>query len=237
MIYRQVGDTSFLLDYAGVRFLIDPVMEELKGGEAASAAFSELLDVDAVIATHLSESSFDRAARRLIPRGMKVFVQNEADEHELERDGFSNVEILGDDTEFQHLWVRRIPSFRYCEGTLEPDPKSCGVIISHPVLNSVYIAGESVWYDSMKKVLKSWKPRLVVVSAGYTGCSGECSMGMRREDIAAIHLSYPRAKIIAGRYPSCARKGLCREELRLYVEEHRLKDAVLFPKDGEEHRL
>ena len=35
------------------------------------------------------------------------------------------------------------------------DQKGCGVLISHPVLNSAYLTGESSWYDGMKQVLKT----------------------------------------------------------------------------------
>ena len=65
-----------------------------KGLRKNEIKFSDLLDVDAVIATHLTKGAFDGEARRLIPRGMKVFVQNEADADSLSMDGFSNLEIL-----------------------------------------------------------------------------------------------------------------------------------------------
>ena len=74
MIYRQIQRNSYLLDYAGQRFLVDPVMGGLENGTSENVKFGELLDVDAVIATHLTGGTFDSEARRLIPRGMKVFV-------------------------------------------------------------------------------------------------------------------------------------------------------------------
>ena len=78
MIYKQVQQSTYLLDYAGQRFLVDPIMGGLeKGAAKEEIKFSDLLDVDAVIATHLTKGAFDGEARRLIPRGMKVFVQNE----------------------------------------------------------------------------------------------------------------------------------------------------------------
>ncbi|MDD5967281.1 MAG: hypothetical protein PUC28_10930, partial [Blautia sp.] len=90
MIYRQIQRNSYLLDYAGQRFLVDPVMGGLENGTSENVKFGELLDVDAVIATHLTGGTFDSEARRLIPRGMKVFVQNELDADSLDADGFSN---------------------------------------------------------------------------------------------------------------------------------------------------
>lgn len=228
---------TFLLDYAGQRFLVNPVMEETPGNEKPAVAFGELLDVDAVISTRLSPSSFDRAARRLIPRGMKVFVPNQEDVDVLEKDGFSNLEVLTEKTEFCHLGVRRMPSYQSICGTSVPDEKSCGVMIFHPVLNSVYIAGRTVWNDEIKKILKSWKPRSIVTSAGFREKEGRSRFGMDREEIAAIHLSYPRAKIIVSNRPDTAEEYVSREDIRSYVAWQRMEEALLFPKDGEQYRL
>ena len=53
MIYKQVQQSTYLLDYAGQRFLVDPIMGGLeKGAAKEEIKFSDLLDVDAVIATH-----------------------------------------------------------------------------------------------------------------------------------------------------------------------------------------
>ena len=114
-------------------------------------------------------------------------------------------------------------------------------MISHPVLNSAYLAGESSWYDGMKQVLKTWKPRLIVVSAGFSGrgegrdTSGQ--FGMSREEIAAVHLSYPRAHIITTGCPDNTCSMVSRRELEKYVEQQRMEQSVWFPKDGEEYRL
>ena len=242
MIYKPVQRGTYLLDYAGQRFLVNPVMGGLQGENGGNVIkFGELLDVDAVIATHLTAGAFDGEARRLIPRGMKVFVQDEKDADSLSADGFSNLEILTETTEFCHLSIRKTPAFYRVNGISAMDQKGCGVLISHPVLNSAYLAGESSWYDGMKQVLKTWKPRLIVVSAGFSGrgegrdTSGQ--FGMSREEIAAVHLSYPRAHIITTGCPDHTCSMVSRRELEKYVEQQRMEQSVWFPKDGEEYRL
>lgn len=125
MIYKQVQQSTYLLDYAGQRFLVDPIMGGLeKGAAKEEIKFSDLLDVDAVIATHLTKGAFDGEARRLIPRGMKVFVQNEADADSLSMDGFSNLEILTETTEFCHLSIRKTPAFYKVNGISTMDRKA-----------------------------------------------------------------------------------------------------------------
>ena len=50
MIYRQIQRNSYLLDYAGQRFLVDPVMGGLENGISENVVkFGELLDVDAYL--------------------------------------------------------------------------------------------------------------------------------------------------------------------------------------------
>ncbi|MFQ9151257.1 MAG: hypothetical protein ACLR6B_06685 [Blautia sp.] len=111
----------------------------------------------------------------------------------------------------------KTPAFYRVNGISAMDQKGCGVLISHPVLNSAYLAGESSWYDGMKQVLKTWKPRLIVVSAGFSGrgegrdTSGQ--FGMSREEIAAVHLSYPRAHIITTGCPDNTCSMVSRREL------------------------
>ena len=236
LIFRQVRNTTFLLDYAGCRFLINPVLEDGSGlGRSASLPVSlgELLDVDAVIATKLSEHSFDAGARRWIPRGTKVFVQDERDAMELGNFGFSNLEVLGDATHFHYLDLHKIPAFQGQGFTPRRDERSCGVMITHPVLNSTYITGESVWYDDMKPTIKTWKPRLIIVSATNPTPLG-IRTGMNQEEIAAVHLTMPRAKIIATR-PYGSKEG--EKNLRAYLQAHRMENAVLLPEDGVEYRL
>ena len=239
MIYRQIQRNSYLLDYAGQRFLVDPVMGGLENGTSENVVkFGELLDVDAVIATHLTGGTFDSEARRLIPRGMKVFVQNEIDADSLDAEGFSNLEILTETTEFAHLSIRKTPAFYHVGGAAEKNEKSCGVLISHPVLNPDYLAGESAWYDGMKQVLKTWKPRLIVVSAEFSDTEkGGSRFGMNREELAALHLSFPRARIITTGCTDETFSTVSRRELKRYVETHRMEESVWFPKDGEEYRL
>lgn len=239
MIYRQGQRTMFLLDYAGQRFLVNPMFQ--KSERESEVPFKELLDVDAVIAMHLSESSFDQEARRLIPRGMKIFVRNETDAKSLEGDGFFNLEILTERTEFQHVGIRKVPVYKKTEGRIREDEESCGIMIHHPVLNSVYLAGRGTWYDGMRKMLKRWKPRVIVVSPEFAGKKGS-RFGMSREDTAAVHLSYPRARIIVNRCPEViednpAAELLPREELRSYMQAQRMEAAFLFPESGEEYRM
>ena len=60
---------------------------------------------------------------------------------------------------------------------------------------------------------------------------------MNREELAALHLSFPRARIITTGCTDETFSTVSRRELKQYVETHRMEESVWFPKDGEEYRL
>ena len=79
------------------------------------------------------------------------------------------------------------------------------------------------------------------MSAGFSedgeGSGAGGQFGMNREEIAAVHLSYPRAHIITTGCPDHTNIMVSRRELKQYVEQQRMESSVWFPKDGEEYRL
>lgn len=228
MIFKQIRDTAFVLDYAGTRFLVNPVLGALE----PSVSLGTLLDVDAVIATDLSGSCFDEAARQLIPRGMKIFVQGEKDAEKLSGCGFSNIEILTENGRFQYLDIRRTPAFYSRKGQAELNPASCGVMIMHPVLNSTYIIGNSVWHEGIKETIQRYKPRLIIVNAGNGQLLDDSKKTMNQDEIAAVHLTMPKARIIA-----VGEKGLEADKLDDFVRDHRMEKSVMIPEEGKEYLI
>src|SRR5690625_2227457 len=60
-------------------------------------------DIDAVIVTHLHLDHWDDAAIELLPKDIKLFVQNEKDAIEIKKAGFQNIAILQEDTVFEDV--------------------------------------------------------------------------------------------------------------------------------------
>ena len=97
MIYKQVQREHLS---AGLRRAAFPGGSRLwavykTGLRGNVIKFSELLDVDAVIATHLTAGAFDGEARRLIPQGDEGLCTGRGGcGFAVCMDGFSNLEIL-----------------------------------------------------------------------------------------------------------------------------------------------
>lgn len=96
-------------DIRGVRFLVDPWLGAKESIPPIPGSpnpdlrcpvsdlplpLDEILDVDAVIATHLHFDHFDETAMERIPKSMVVFVQDEIDGETLRAKGFQDVRIL-----------------------------------------------------------------------------------------------------------------------------------------------
>jgi L-ascorbate metabolism protein UlaG (beta-lactamase superfamily) len=105
MKIKQVRNATLIIEYAGKKFLIDPFLAE-KGaypgfeGTANShlrnplvdltVPLDEILNVDAVIVTHLHPDHWDEAAKALVPKDIPIFAQNEQDAAAIQAVGFGN---------------------------------------------------------------------------------------------------------------------------------------------------
>jgi len=124
MKIKQFRNANLLIDYAGKKFLVDPMLAE-KGaypgfpGTVNShlsnplvelpVAINEILKVDAVMVTHTHPDHWDEAAKRLIPKELLIYAQNEKDAAEIRSAGFSNVQILTESTEFDGITLSKMP--------------------------------------------------------------------------------------------------------------------------------
>ncbi|MCA4823756.1 MAG: MBL fold metallo-hydrolase, partial [Serratia rubidaea] len=115
MKLTQIRNATLVLEYAGKKFLIDPMLAEKDAwdGFAGSArshlrnpmvalpvAIEELLDVDAVIITHTHTDHWDEAAQQLVPKDMLIYTQNESDAALIRSQGFLNVRALESENRF-----------------------------------------------------------------------------------------------------------------------------------------
>ena len=109
MKLKQIRNATMIIEYANKRFLIDPMLGD-KGIYPPfpgthnqhlnnpivelPVSMEEVLDIDAVIVTHIHLDHFDPAAMEIIPKDMKMFAQNEYEANQMKEAGFTNVEVL-----------------------------------------------------------------------------------------------------------------------------------------------
>ena len=252
MKFQQLRNATIIIEYAGKKILVDPMLAEkgaVPGFEGTinshlanplvdlPISIDEILDVDAVIVTHIHPDHWDEAAINLVPKDMLIFTQNEKDAAEIQAQGFSNIRVLGENTDFDDITLIKTPGRHGGEKTMEKFAELLGhvsgVVFKHPEEKTFYIAGDTVWYEGVEENLKKYDPDVVVLNSGDAQVLGYDPIIMDKKDVYEVYKAAPRATIIASHMESVNHAMLSRKELREFISEKGMTQRVLVPEDGE----
>ncbi|MBE2978720.1 MBL fold metallo-hydrolase [Priestia megaterium] len=251
MKINQIRNATILVEYANKKFLIDPMLAE-KGTyppfpnsprqdqnnplvSLPTPVENIIEGIDAVIVTHLHLDHFDEAAQRILPKDIKMFVQNEEDATEVKNAGFQNVEVLQEDTVFEGIQLIKTKGEHGRGEILKLAGLVCGVIFKHHSEKTLYVAGDTVWYDEIQKTIDTHKPEIIVVNGGDNQFFEGGSLIMGKEDIYEVYKAAPDAKIIVVHMEAVNHWNLSREELNSFINEKEMSSTVLVPDDGESY--
>lgn len=251
-----IRNATLVLNYTGKRILMDPmfakkddypgfpgtVNSEVRNPTVEIQVKPEsLFDVDAVLVSHLHTDHWDPVARQILPKNLKILVQNEDDAKIVRSQGFTDVEALPEKADFNGLKFTKT----HCQHgndmaysvpeMVEFLGKSSGFYFHAKGEKSVYFLGDTIWIDEVENNLKTWKPNVVVVNAGHAQMEDERfgAIIMGKEDVAKIHELLPAATIIAVHMEALNHCILSRRELREFAEEKGFSEKLIIPQDGE----
>lgn len=251
MIYQHIRQATALINFNGTQFLIDPMLSkkgEMPAFEPAKNGSLEknptvnlpisidavLHSVDAVILTHLHPDHWDIAASKLLKKDIPIFVQNETDKLIILEQGFLNVSILNNNTIINDICLiktkghhGRSPEMVKLAGEV------CGVIFKHKDEKTLYLAGDTVWYDDIEQTVLEYKPEIVVVNAGGNAFVEGGALIMEPEDVRIVAHNLPHSTIIAVHMEATNHNFVSREELRQFSNEHNFNLQLAIPFDGE----
>ena len=252
MHITQVRNATLLIDYAGIRFLIDPMLsakDSLPGFEGTANShlrnplvelplpLAELIDADAVIVTHDHPDHWDLAAQQQIPKHLPLFVQHQKDADSIRASGFHDVRLLNESAEFAGIRLQRTEGQHGSDDVMavlgERLGEVCGVVFSHPDEKRLYLAGDTVWNEMVEHSLRQHRPEVVILNCGDARVPGLGSIIMGKEDVRAVYLAAPQATLIASHMEAVNHAVLSRDELRDFLDEHGMTARVLVPADGE----
>lgn len=248
----QVRNATLIVEYGGALFLVDPMLSE-KGafpgfpGSAHSQLrnplvelpmpIDKIIDVDAVIVTHLHPDHWDEAAKSRLPKSLPIYAQNEADAILIRRDGFSDVRVLSDSSEFNGVKLTKTEGQHGSDETLavagEILGKVCGVVFRHPNEKTIYLAGDTVWNRFVESSIARYKPDVIILNTGNAVVLGLDPIIMGREDVLAVHKAAPAATIIATHMEAINHCILSRADLKDFAEKQGFAGSLLIPADGE----
>ncbi|MEB2494700.1 MBL fold metallo-hydrolase [Peribacillus frigoritolerans] len=251
MKIKQIRNATLVVEYAGKKFLIDPMLAE-KGTyppfpnsprqdqnnplvSLPTSIENIIQNIDAVIVTHLHLDHFDEAAQKILPKEIKMFVQNEEDATEVRNVGFQNVEVLQEDTVFEGIQLIKTKGQHGRGEILKLAGLVCGVVFRHPSEKTLYVAGDTVWYDAVQEVISTNKPEIIAVNGGDNQFFEGGSLIMGKEDIYEVYKAAPNAKIIVSHMEAVNHWNLSKKELKSFIDEKEISSTVLVPEDGESY--
>ena len=228
-----VRSATLLLEVAGRRVLVDPMLDPAGARPPIEQTWNPVRNptvelpyptedvvagLDAVLVTHCHKDHFDETAERLLPRDVPVFCQPE-DEDRLRAVGL-DVRPVEDAVDWDGLVLHRTPArhgFGEVAEALAP--------VSGFVLDDLYLAGDTVWYEAVEETIERFAPRVAVVNAG-----GACFMDgslivMGADDVREVVSRVPA--VICVHLEALNHCHLSRAELAAAVP------GAVIPRDGE----
>ena len=249
MNIQLIRNATLVVHYAGKKMLVDPFLAE-KGtyppfpNSARPDQSNPLVglptsvehiveNLDAVIVTHLHVDHWDEAAKAALPKGIKMFAQNEEDANELNEAGFTNIEVLQENTIFGDIRLVKTKGEHGRGDILKHVGHVCGVVLQHPREKTLYLAGDTVWYEEVQDTIETHKPEVIVVNGGDNQFLQGGSLVMGKEDIYNVYKAAPEATILSVHMEAVNHWTLSREELRSFLDEKGISTHVKAPNDGE----
>lgn len=111
---------------------------------------------------------------------------------------------------------------------------ACGVVFKVPGEKTLYIAGDTLWYDGIKANLEAFTPDVVVLNAANAQMYDGAPILMGLDGLQEVANAAPNAVLVASHLDAVNHTRLGRADLRKFAEENNLKDRLLIPSDGEQ---
>ncbi|MFC4559759.1 MBL fold metallo-hydrolase [Virgibacillus kekensis] len=257
MNIHHIRNATAIVEYAGKKFLIDPMLAEKETmppfgtGVGLPPALREdqnnplvslptsidniISNINAVIIPHLHPDHWDDAARKALPKEIKIFAQNDDDATEIRNAGFINVEVLQENTVFEAIQLIKTKGEHGRGEILKHAGEVCGVVFKHSNEKTLYFTGDTVWYEGVQETIDEQKPEIIVANAGNNQFLVGGSLIMGKEDLYEVYKAAPDTKIIAVHMEAVNHWGLSRDELKSFINEKGISSNVTVPDDGESY--
>jgi L-ascorbate metabolism protein UlaG (beta-lactamase superfamily) len=201
-----VRNATLLLDTSAGRMLVDPMLDAAGARppiedtenpvrnptvELPFPAETVVEGIDAVLVTHRHKDHLDDTAVRLLPRAVPVFCQPE-DAGALRELGLA-AHPVEESVDWNGLVLHRVPA-RHGSGEVA----EALAPVSGFVLDDVYLAGDTVWFDGVERTIARFRPRVAIVNAGgasfreggliVMGADDVREVAARVEVVVCVHL-------------------------------------------------
>lgn len=256
MKITQIRSATLVIEYAGKKFLVDPMLapkdsypgfrgtpnSHIKNPTVELVTpINEIINVDAVIVTHTHQDHWDDAAQALLRKDIPLFVQDNADAEIVRAAGFHDVRVLSSESTFEGVVLKKTYGQHGSDAALAALStilgNVSGVVFMHDCEKTVYLAGDTVWNDCVRQNLIEHAPDVVILNSGDAQILGFGAIIMGKDDVLAVHLAAPHATLVATHMEAVNHALLTRKELRKFAIEHGMAHSLFVPEDGEAMEL
>ena len=252
--FQQIRNATVKISYGDTTFLVDPMLAK-KGaypgfeGTVNSQLRNPLVELplpledvmraDAVIVSHTHLDHWDDAAKQSLPRNIPVFAQNEEDAASIRKDGFTDVRVLDEHTQFRGVQLIRVDGQHGSDALMSALGKllgkTSGIVFRRAGHKTTYVAGDTVWTPQVEAAIARYRPEVIVLNTGYARVAGfNDSIIMGKEDLARAYQAAPWATIVGIHMEAVNHMTQSRRDLLDYVTLKGMDGArVRVPADGE----
>lgn len=250
MKFLHVRHATSIITYGGIKFLTDPILSD-KGVAPAipmtpckrknplvglSTSVDTLVNADVVLSTHSHLDHFDQKAVELLKKDMPIICQD-IDEKVFNDYGFNNIIPADKTIEYKGIKITRVKA-QHGEGEIEKLMGiASGYILSAANEPIVYIAGDTIYNDSVKSNIEKYKPEIVVLNAGSPKFLNSGQIVMNIIDVEKTLEINPKLKFIIVHLDTFNHCIETREDMREYFNEDKLKamevENFFIPEDNE----
>ena len=246
MILTLVRHATLVVDYAGSRLLVDPMLGDPGSAPPVENTPNQRLNplvplpvpapelvsnVDAVLVTHMHGDHFDPTAVEALPKQLPLVCQPE-DSERLRELGFSDVRPVDDSFELLGIRVARTGGQHGTGEIAEQLAPVSGFVLSASGEPTLYIAGDTIWCEEVSSALTEHSPDVVVVNAGGARFLEGDPITMTPDDVIAVAEATPSGTaVLAVHMEAINHCVVTRADLREALGDL-LEQRVLVPDDG-----
>ena len=248
MLIQQIRNATVRITCSGIVFLIDPWLQDQGTGMCARTVRPEmagvksplnelpdtpeniLIGTDCCLVTHLHPDHF---TPDYLPRDLRIIAQNEADARQIEEMGFTHVGWFETDTiTIDDVTIHKTKAVHGDNpDVVERMGEACGYVFEAPGEKTLYLAGDTIWCEACKRTIDQYHPEVILLNC----CEATTPRGrliMDLADLENVCRKVPDAMVIASHLDAVNHALLTREDVRSFIREKGLSQAVV-PDDGE----
>ncbi|MBG6234403.1 L-ascorbate metabolism protein UlaG (beta-lactamase superfamily) [Pedobacter sp. CAN_A7] len=248
---QLVRNATLIIEYNGKKILVDPMLSP-KGAIESWAGIQTnptvdlkmpvndvIKGVDLVMVTHTHDDHFDKAASKILNKSIEL-INQPADKGFFEKEGFVNATVLQDNKLWNGINIHRIEAEHGSGEVLKQMGRTSGFVLKAKNQPTIYIVGDAIWTDDIKKNIKKFKPDYIIVNSGGALIKGyeNTPIIMNEEQTMTLIGESGKAKVIAVHMDALDHCRTTRRSLKLKAAEFNFGiDKLLIPEDGEVIKL